>query len=41
MIKRLLTILVLVGLGASTGGCSKCGWFWETGPRSCQSDRVR
>jgi len=41
MMKRLLTILFVVGLGASAGGCSKCGWFWESGPRSCHSDQTR
>jgi hypothetical protein len=40
MQKRLLALTALVLLGLSLGGCTKCGWIWEQGPRSCQSDRV-
>jgi hypothetical protein len=41
MTKQLATILCLAVLGLSLGGCTKCGWIWEQGPRSCQSDNTR
>ncbi|MFA6266556.1 MAG: peptidylprolyl isomerase [Pseudolabrys sp.] len=41
MIKRLAALLVLGLLGLSLGGCSKCGFIWETGPKSCHSDETR
>ncbi|MCF8478687.1 MAG: peptidylprolyl isomerase [Pseudolabrys sp.] len=41
MTKRLAAILCLAVLAMSLGGCSKCGPFWEQGPRSCHSDRTR
>lgn len=38
MHKRLATILCLILLGLSAGGCSKCGWLWDEGGRACRSD---
>jgi hypothetical protein len=41
MYKRLAAFVCLAVLGLSLGGCSKCGFFWEDGPRSCRSDAPR
>ena len=41
MTKRLGAILCLVVLAATLGGCTKCGWIWEQGPRACHSDQTR
>jgi hypothetical protein len=38
MTQRLAAILCLVLAGLALGGCTKCGWIWNEGPRSCQSD---
>lgn len=40
MLKRLAFVLTIAALGASLGGCSKCGWIWDDWgkPRSCMSD---
>ena len=38
MPKRVAAILFLVLVGLSLGGCSRCGWLWDQGPRSCHSD---
>jgi hypothetical protein len=39
--KRLAAVICLVVLGLSLGGCTKCGWFWDDGPRTCHSDTPR
>ena len=38
-----VTCLILLGLslGLSLGGCTKCGWLWNEGPRGCHSDAPR
>ncbi len=41
MMHRLFVLMCLVLLGLSLGGCTKCGWVWNDGPRSCRSDRVQ
>lgn len=38
--KRFAAVTGLVLIALSLGGCSKCGWFWESGPRACRSDKV-
>jgi len=41
MKQRLIAFTCLVIVGLSLGGCTKCGWVWDDGPRSCRSDRVQ
>jgi hypothetical protein len=41
MTHRLFAISCLVLLGLSLGGCTKCGWIWDDGPKSCRSVRVQ
>jgi hypothetical protein len=41
MSKRLAVLACLVLLGLALGGCTKCGFIWEQGPRSCHSDSPR
>jgi hypothetical protein len=41
MPKRVAAAIFLVLLGVSLDGCTKCGWLWEQGPRSCHSDAPR
>jgi hypothetical protein len=41
MTKRLTAILFLAILGLSLAGCTRCGWFWEDGARSCQAQLPR
>jgi len=38
MKNRLAAILCLALLGLSLGGCTKCGWIWDEGTRSCRAD---
>jgi hypothetical protein len=38
---RLFALTCLVILGLSLGGCTKCGWIWNDGPRACRSDHVQ
>jgi hypothetical protein len=38
MRRRLLPILSLVLLGLTLAGCTKCGFIWESGPKSCHGD---
>ncbi|MCX7297581.1 MAG: peptidylprolyl isomerase [Hyphomicrobiales bacterium] len=35
---RFAAIVCLAVLGLSLGGCSKCGFFWDTGSRACRAD---
>jgi hypothetical protein len=35
MRKRLAAVFCLFLAGLSLGGCTKCGWIWEDGARSC------
>jgi hypothetical protein len=35
----LIPVLLLTALAVS--GCTKCGWVWDTGPRSCHTDETR
>jgi|RhiMetdeSRZDD1v2_1073273.scaffolds.fasta_scaffold05313_12 hypothetical protein len=41
MITRLTIVMCLLVLGLSLGACTKCGWIWDEGPRSCHSDPPR
>jgi hypothetical protein len=36
--RRLCVLLALSLLAATLGGCTKCGWIWEDGQKSCRSD---
>jgi hypothetical protein len=36
--KNASVVIAVMALGLLLGGCSKCGFIWETGPKSCQSD---
>jgi hypothetical protein len=38
MTKRFAAIVCLAVLGLSLGGCTKCGFLWDSGPRSCRAD---
>jgi hypothetical protein len=41
MNKRLAALVCLILVGLSLAACSKCDPLpWETGPRSCRSDKV-
>jgi hypothetical protein len=44
MTKRLgrivATISCLAMLAGALGGCTKCGWIWDSGSHSCHSDHV-
>jgi hypothetical protein len=35
---RVAVIVSLIVLGMSLSGCTHCGWLWDQGPRSCQSN---
>jgi hypothetical protein len=39
--RRFATVICLVVLGLSLAGCTKCGWLWDQGPRTCHSDTPR
>jgi hypothetical protein len=41
MPKRLAAVLCLLLAGLSVSGCTKCGWIWEDGARSCHSGTPR
>jgi hypothetical protein len=41
MRQRLAAILCLALLAASLSGCTKCGWLWDEGSRSCHSETPR
>jgi hypothetical protein len=41
MRRRLIPILCLALVALTLGGCTKCGFIWETGPRSCHGDSPR
>lgn len=36
--KNLIIMLCLLALGATLGGCTKCGWLFSDGSRACHSD---
>jgi hypothetical protein len=36
MLNRVAVAMVIVVLGLSLGGCSKCGFFWQEGPQACK-----
>jgi len=38
MQRRLATILCVLVLALSAGGCTKCGWLWQDGARACHAD---
>jgi hypothetical protein len=38
---RLAAVICLVLLGLGLGGCTKCGWLWDQGLRSCHFDAPR
>lgn len=40
MPKRFAALVCLVLLGLALGGCTRCGWVWDDGPRACRADRV-
>jgi hypothetical protein len=39
--KQIAVVACLILLGLSLGGCTKCGWLWNEGPRGCHSDAPR
>jgi hypothetical protein len=40
--KRIAVVcLIVFGLSLGLGGCTKCGWLWNEGPRGCHSDAPR
>jgi hypothetical protein len=41
MHRRVFAILALLLLALSAAGCTKCGFFWEDGPRACHSEAPR
>ena len=41
MRQRLAAILCLALLAASLSGCTKCGWLWDEGARSCHAEPLR
>jgi hypothetical protein len=41
MKKRAATFLCLTLLGLALGGCTRCGFIWDDGPRSCRADAPR
>src|SRR5262249_889665 len=41
MVKHLALVLGLGVLTLRLVSCTKCGWFWDQGPRSCRSDAPR
>src|SRR5262249_9899786 len=41
MVKHLAIVICLGVLSLSLVSCTKCGWLWDQGPRSCRSDAPR
>jgi hypothetical protein len=39
--KRIAAVVCVILLGASLAGCTKCGWLWDQGARSCHADAPR
>ena len=40
MFKRLTVLACVVAFGLTLGGCTKCGFVWDDGPRACHSDKT-
>jgi hypothetical protein len=38
---RLVAVMCLFAVSLGLAGCTKCGWLWDEGPRSCRSDSPR
>ena len=38
MQRRLATILCVIVIGLGAAGCTKCGWLWQDGARTCHAD---
>jgi hypothetical protein len=38
---RLVAVMCLFAVSLGLAGCTKCGWLWDEGPRSCRSDAPR
>jgi cyclic lactone autoinducer peptide len=38
---RIANLICLLLLAATLGGCTKCGWIWDQGPRACHSDAAK
>jgi hypothetical protein len=38
---RVSTLVCLLALGLALAGCTKCGWIWDEGPRSCHAAAPR
>lgn len=38
---RLVAVMCLFAVSLGLAGCTKCGWLWDQGPRSCHSDPPR
>jgi len=42
LVTRATAVILLLVLGLSLGGCTKCGWlFDQPGPGTCRSDAPR
>jgi hypothetical protein len=41
MTRKLATIVCLLALGLGVSGCSKCGFWWDQGSRSCHAEAPR
>jgi len=39
--RRAVSLICIIIVGLSLGACTKCGWLWDQGPRSCHSDAPR
>lgn len=36
IMRPIAIVLTVLALGLALGGCSKCGFFWQDGPKACQ-----
>jgi hypothetical protein len=41
IMSRLVAVMCLFAVSLGLAGCTKCGWLWDEGPRSCRSDSPR
>lgn len=41
LVARFAALACLAVIAVSLGGCSKCGWLWESGGKLCTSDVPR